>query len=369
MKKLLFLFISIGLFFSCSTKTDGYVIEGTLTGEDVEGIEVYLKKTNEANQLVSVDTATVANGTFIFEGGSVTSPEIHYVFIDKVAGNIPVVVENGEIEIKTQIDSLGYAVIGGTFQNDVFRNFLKELRSLNRRASSMNKDMSDARARRDTVVMNSLREEYFELQEEAKGYEMEFAKTNPNSLISLLIIERALVTKAVEVSEVKKIFETLSPEIKGTTAGKRLQEALNKAENTTIGSKAPNFSAPSPSGEELALHDVLGKVTIVDFWAAWCRPCRAENPNVVKIYNKYRDQGLSIIGVSLDRNADDWKKAIEDDGLTWNHVSNVDYFDEIARLYNVDAIPATFILDENGIIVAKNLRGKSLEDKINELLQ
>ena len=119
----------------------------------------------------------------------------------------------------------------------------------------------------------------------------------------------------------------------------------------------------------MALNEVMGKVTIVDFWAAWCKPCRAENPNVVRVYNKYKDQGLSILGVSLDRNANDWKKAIEDDGLAWHHVSNVQYFDEIAKLYNVDAIPATFILDENGIIVAKDLRGASLDAKIGELLQ
>jgi thiol-disulfide isomerase/thioredoxin len=112
----------------------------------------------------------------------------------------------------------------------------------------------------------------------------------------------------------------------------------------------------------------LGKVTLVDFWAAWCRPCRAENPNIVKVYSKYKDKGLSVLGVSLDRNANDWINAIEQDGLTWHHVSNVRYFDEIAELYNVRAIPASFILDENGVIVAKNLRGPALEAKIAELL-
>jgi peroxiredoxin len=165
------------------------------------------------------------------------------------------------------------------------------------------------------------------------------------------------------------LYEALTPEIKATTAAKKIKDKLDKSVATSIGSRAPNFSAPTPSGEELALNDVLGKATILDFWAAWCRPCRAENPNVVKVYEKYKEKGLSILGVSLDRKAEDWKKAIEDDGLVWNHVSNVQYFDEIARLYNVDAIPATFILDENGIIVAKNLRGPALEKKIAEMLQ
>ena len=119
----------------------------------------------------------------------------------------------------------------------------------------------------------------------------------------------------------------------------------------------------------MALADVLGKVTLIDFWAAWCKPCRAENPNVVSVYNKYHDKGLNIIGVSLDRTADAWKKAIEDDGLRWNHVSHVAYFnDPIAKLYNVNAIPAAFLLDENGVIIAKNLRGPALEEKVAELL-
>ena len=165
------------------------------------------------------------------------------------------------------------------------------------------------------------------------------------------------------------MYEALTPEIKETSAGKQIKTKLDNGAKTSIGSKAPNFSAPSPSGEEIALNEVLGKATILDFWAAWCKPCRAENPNVVRVYNQYKDKGLSILGVSLDRRAEDWKKAIQDDGLEWHHVSNVQYFDEIAALYNVTAIPATFILDENGVIVAKNLRGPALEAKISEMLQ
>ena len=126
----------------------------------------------------------------------------------------------------------------------------------------------------------------------------------------------------------------------------------------------------------VSLNDVKGKVTIIDFWAAWCGPCRRENPNVVRIYNKYHDQGLEIIGVSLDgtRNQKDpknaWLNAIKKDELTWTHVSNLQYFqDPVAQLYNINAIPATFILDEKGKIVAKNLRGRALELKVQELLK
>ena len=189
------------------------------------------------------------------------------------------------------------------------------------------------------------------------------------ALISALIIEKALITKVLPETEVQVLYDALSQEIKDTATGKRIKEKLAKSKRYLWGLKLLTSPAPTPSGEELALNDVLGKATIVDFWAAWCKPCRVENPNVVKVYNKYREKGLSILGVSLDKREEDWKKAIADDGLVWNHVSNVDYFDEIAALYNVDAIPATFILDENGIIVAKDLRGADLEQKIAEMLQ
>jgi peroxiredoxin len=357
------------LVFSCKKATDGYLIDGSIEGDNTDGTELTLRKYSDNNQLITVDSATVKAGKFVFEGGPAQSPELHYIFFGQGQDNIPFILENGEIEVSAQRDSLGFARIGGTIQNELFYEFLKGSRILSKKATSMNQDMRVAQGNRDTVAMNSLREEYFELMEEAKGYELDYVKNNPNAVVSALIIYRILTTKAKSVAEVKELYETLTPEVKASNTGVKIKETLEKEANTEIGSRAPNFSAPSPDGKEVALNDVLGKVTIVDFWAAWCRPCRAENPNVVKVYNKYKDQGLSVLGVSLDRNANDWKKAIEDDGLTWHHVSNVQYFDEIAKLYNVDAIPATFILDENGIIVAKDLRGASLDQKIGELLQ
>ncbi|MEL6917906.1 MAG: TlpA disulfide reductase family protein [Bacteroidota bacterium] len=353
---------------ACNSTPDGFKIEGTITGELENGTNIFLKRTNDKNQPVDVDTTTVENGVFSFTGEGAV-PELHYIFIDQVRGNIPVIIENGEIVVKAQKDSLNFAKIKGTLQNDLFSDFLKSSRELSLKAMSMNNDMRAASAARDTATMAALREEYFELQEDAKKFELEYVKENPNALISALIIDKVLTTKALSDEEAQKMYDALTPEIKETKVGKVIMEKLAKGKTTSIGAKAPNFSAPTPTGEEMALNDVLGKVTILDFWAAWCKPCRAENPNVVKVYNKYHEKGLNILGVSLDKRAEDWKKAIVDDGLEWNHVSNVDYFDEIAKLYGVDAIPATFILDEEGIIVAKNLRGPALEEKIASMLQ
>lgn len=368
MKHILMLSFIALLFAACGSDKPGFTVTGKLDGEVADGTSVYLKKSGDRNQAVDVDTTEVLNGAFQFSG-SQESPELHYVVIDHLNGSVPIVVENGEIGIAAQKDSLQMAKIGGTIQNDLFADFLDGSRALASKAQSMNRDMRDAAAVRDTAVMNSLREEYFELQQEAKDYELDFAKEHPNALISALIISKAQITKMLPQDEIKSMYEALTPEIQNTTVGKEIKAKLDNGAKTSIGAKAPNFSAPTPEGESLALNDVLGKATIVDFWAAWCKPCRAENPNVVRVYNKYKEKGLSILGVSLDRRADDWKKAIADDGLEWHHVSNVQYFDEIAALYNVTAIPATFILDENGVIVAKDLRGPALEEKISEMLQ
>ena len=368
MKKYFFTALLFGILIACNTTPDGFKLEGTLSGEVDNGTQVFLKKTDDANQLIEVDTTTIENGKYTFTGTSAL-PELHYLLINKVRGNIPVVLENGSIDVNAQKDSLAFAKMKGTLQNDLFADFLEESRSLAQRARSMSDEMRNATAQQDTASMTSLRDEYFELQEEARTFEIKFAKEHPEALISALIIEKVLATKGLPENEIKELYEALTPTIKETVVGQRIKDKLDKLVNTSIGSKAPNFTAPTPAGDELALNDVLGKVTIVDFWAAWCKPCRAENPNVVQVYNKYHDKGLNILGVSLDRRAEDWTKAIEDDGLVWNHVSNIQYFDEIAELYNVKAIPATFILDENGVIIAKDLRGAALENKISELLQ
>jgi len=140
---------------------------------------------------------------------------------------------------------------------------------------------------------------------------------------------------------------------------------------TNIGDYAPIFSGNTPDGNKLSLGDIKGEVIILDFWASWCGPCRRENPNVVKMYNKYHDKGLEIVGISLDKAGQEgrWTQAIAQDKLTWKHLSNLKGWQEpIAQLYGVRSIPATYILDGDGKIIAKNLRGQALENKVAEIL-
>ncbi|MFN8689449.1 MAG: peroxiredoxin family protein, partial [Cyclobacteriaceae bacterium] len=139
-------------------------------------------------------------------------------------------------------------------------------------------------------------------------------------------------------------------------------------EATAVGQLAPEISLPNPEGEVISLSSLRGQYVLVDFWAKWCGPCRRENPNVVKAFNKYKDKGFTIFGVSLDRTREDWVKAIQEDGLTWTHVSDLKYFEsQAARDYNINAIPFSLLLDREGKIIAKNLRGAALEMKLEEV--
>jgi peroxiredoxin len=137
-----------------------------------------------------------------------------------------------------------------------------------------------------------------------------------------------------------------------------------------IGQKAPDFTLNDVNDNPVSLSSKIGtKLLLVDFWAAWCNPCRQENPNVVKIYKEFHKKGFDVFGVSLDRRKEDWVEAIAADKLTWTHVSDLQYWDNAAaRLYAVNAIPANFLLDENGVIIARNLRGDDLLNKVKEIL-
>jgi len=373
MKKIILSLSILVAFIACNQNPDGYTIEVALTGEVENGTKVFLKKQGENNQPVDVDTTEVKDGKFVFTGQA-GPPEVNYIFVDQLQGYTAVVIENGKIEVTAQKDSLGLAKVKGTPQNDLFSKYITKAQSMSKQAIAIQKDMQAANG--NETAMASLRDEMNEFQEEYKSFEMDFIKANPNALISVLLLDKGIATRTIESDEVQGIFDSFTPEIKETTAAQKIskqleiiREKLEKSKSTEIGVKAPEFTAPGVDGKQLALKDMLGKVTLVDFWAAWCKPCRLENPNVVAVYKKYHEKGLNVVGVSLDRKAEDWKKAIADDGLTWSHVSHIQYFnDPVARLYNVDAIPAAFLLDENGVIVAKNLRGPALEAKVAELL-
>ncbi|WP_396147057.1 redoxin domain-containing protein [Flavobacterium sp.] len=382
MKKIVFLIALSLSILSCSKVKKGeFLISGEAKGIP-NGKMVFIKTQNEVGLVLNVDSTKVKDGKFEFKG-KVKEPSIFALYVKDIQQPVPFIMESGEIVIKVDKDSIFKSKISGTDSNDSFQEFNDKTNAINKRlVDYQNKNIQklmEAQQKKDNVTIESLKSGYVKIQKEVDDYMNQYPDSNPNSYISLLLVERLFNSPDFKYENVKKTFENLKEELRNTTKGKSISDKLKTIEknmkNPAAAEKnnslklAPDFSAKSPNGTTISLKESLGKVTIIDFWASWCGPCRKENPNVVALYNEFHSKGLNIIGVSLDDDATKWKDAIAKDKLTWNHVSNLKGFeDPIATLYDVQQIPTTFVLDAKGNIVAKDLRGDELKAKVQELL-
>jgi peroxiredoxin len=357
---------------SCEKENEGFVINGTIdrfySGKEIKLVKMDVSKTE------TIDSILINNGKFELKG-VVESPDLYYIFIDNYKDALPIIVENETITIELNKDTITNSVITGSKENDIFKIFQDFAKPLRNQNVILGQQFREAQAQNDMATMQEIRKKYDSLVKINNDFSIETVTKYNDAATSAIILEDFLKAKVVTVKQAEDIYNNFSDKVKETRSAQEINRIIQALGATEIGSKAPEFSGPTPDGQTIALKDVLGKVTIIDFWAAWCGPCRKENPNVVNVYNKYHEKGLEIIGVSLDGNNRQkdpklaWLDAIEKDNLTWYQVSNLQYFnDPIAKMYNINSIPATFILDAEGKIVAKNLRGAALDSKIAEML-
>jgi len=384
MKKLILSFLAITALVSCNNVgSNEYVIEGDANGLK-DGVNVYLQQQDSTGTIIQLDTVKVANGKFSFEG-QLVEPMLSFIEVDSSGSKIPFILEEGNITIKVNKDTIFKSIVGGTYSNDQLTAYGKETEKIQKNMmkfqESNREKIQMAQMNQDTVTMNALMKEFKIYQDQFKEISLKHVDEHPKSYISLFFIKQFINDPSFDLARATKMYENLDPVLKNTKEGKSIKVSLDVikttekkndtvAEEVKIGSKAPDFSAPNQNNVKTSLKSSLGKVTLIDFWASWCGPCRKENPNVVALYKDFHAKGLNIIGVSLDENGDKWKEAIAKDQLTWTHVSNLKgWEDPIAKQYFVDGIPATFLLDEKGVIIAKNLRGNELRTKVASLLK
>lgn len=357
---------------ACESENEGYQISGTVQNAP-DGQKLIISELNDSNtQVVHIDTIEIKEGKFELDLPEKEQPTISFLTVEGTRGNVVYIADNTPIEFKVYPDSIYSSEISGGADNEVLSTYLESVKGVSKKMGEQRKAAQEAMMNKDSVALQNLQAFQEQLFEEDKQTKASLVESNPNSIVSVMILQDMLNTSAYSSAELKGFYEQLSPEVKELPLAKIVKTRLDKMSKTAVGSKAPEFSAPTPEGNELALNDALGKVTLVDFWASWCKPCRVENPNIVEVYKKYHDQGFNIIQVSLDRpgQKDKWIQAIEDDNLgAWNHVSNLMFWqDPVAVDYDIRAIPAAFLLDENGKIIAKDLRGDALGQKVGEVL-
>jgi thiol-disulfide isomerase/thioredoxin len=370
MKHIYILLVTTFTLISCNSNSDFYTIEGNAIGFE-DGTTIFVNTVSNNNQPKIIDTLIVNSGSFkgVYPKSEVLS--INLLQVENIKANILYFPENSNLKATLYKDSIQSSFIVGSQQNDSYKEFMDQSKKFNKVKSEKSELFKQARREQDGIAAKDLQSEIQDISVAENDYKIQFVSDNPNSLFSVLLLTELVNKKEISSVDASTIINKYSPKIAATPSSKSLKINIQSMKKADIGGVAPNFSAPSPDGNQLALNDVLGKYTIIDFWASWCKPCRRENPNVVKVYEEYHDKGLNIISVSLDKagQKERWIKAIEADKMNWEHVSNLKGWNEpIAKMYNVRSIPATFLLDENGTIIAKNLRGAALGTKIATLL-
>lgn len=352
-------------FASCQEKA-GYTIKGAIEGV-AEGDTVYLRNFVDGS-LVKMDSAVVKGGAFEFKGTPDSVTVSRYVTYRKNGMRMTamVFIEKGDITLNMGTEA---NKVAGTMCNDAYQQFMDKF-------VAINKEMSEIyqKSKTDTTLTDDQRKDLEKqlAEKDSLGTEIVYncINENINNLVGVQLLTS--YANAFETAKVKALLDKVPAAYSADKDIVALKEHIATIEKTEVGQKFIDFAMNTPEGKEVKLSDFISqnKYTLIDFWASWCGPCRAEMPNVVAAYNAFKAKGFGIVGVSLDNNAEAWKKAIKDLNITWVQMSDLKGWScEGAKLYGVRAIPATVLVDQEGTIVARNLRGEELAAKLGELLK
>ena len=373
-----FLILSFLGGFTQNVAEKAFTVSGNTTKVPDPIQQVYLMYAMNGERVI--DSVAVKNGQYEFSG-KLAEPVIARVRAGYPAdgnGKKPsvnakkdlavVFLQPGNI-IVSHTDSFANATVKGSAAHDAYLVLEKQLKSRNDKMQGLSTTYADLYKKKDTAGMKKMEPLFDEVQAEIKKEYLAYIKANPASPINVYAVSQ-YAGWDINPEEVDPVFNALPDAAKNYPSAKLLREKIETARKTGVGRYAMDFTQNDTLGKPVSLSSLKGKYVLVDFWASWCGPCRAENPNVVKAFNKYKDKGFHVLGVSLDQpNAKDkWIKAIHDDQLTWTHVSDLQYWkNAVAVQYGIQAIPQNFLLDPEGKIIGKNLRGEELQTRLDAL--
>ena len=355
---------------SCSKKEEGFTINGTIAGLD-KGT-VYLENTDEKGEKKIADSAEIQKGGVFTFAGKVSEPLLYTIKLKGEEYGAFFLLDNENIKVEAKKDSIFKAKVTGATQNDIYKSYYdNEFKKIQAIAGPVYKT-SDSLSQNGKVKLTADQQAFMDkkwkdLQTLADDLTDKFIRKNKDKVAAALVISDRIVSYGTP-EQVKTYYAVLSPEVQKSVYGKQLKEAIDLNDKTAVGVTAPEFSQTDVNGKVVKLSDYKGKYVLVDFWASWCGPCRKENPNVVQAYKTYHGKGFEVLGISLDDKKNLWEKAIEKDGLTWTHVSDLKgWKNDVAVLYGVKLVPTNYLIGPDGKIVAKNLREEALQTKLKEI--
>ena len=348
----------------------GYTIMGELA--DADGWKVVLAKiTAGSDDPEQINSCVVKKGKFLMKG-TLDYPEYCVLYVGN-NGPLPLIVENTVIDITVNLQNMQDSEVTGSKETDLFVECSNKIAGFEESAGKIQDNYlsmvlsEETDAEKETEYIAQMEQ----IQQQLIEYLKQFVAENPNNIFTALMVDNYLAYN-IEPEELELYADGFDAVNSQSSWVQSIREKALSAKRLAIGQPFIDLKMPTPAGNEIALSDYAGKdkFVLIDFWASWCKPCRIANPHVVKLYHKYKDKGFEIVGVSFDKDSDEWRQAIIADSLAWPQMSDLNFWQsEGAKLYSVNSIPYTVLLDKDGKILAKGLQPDELEKRLAELIE